>query len=128
MIKICFFCFSHVHTSNVKIHCRLLWEICKIFFTAPVVRFLGKNIHFVLFLLLYTYVGIMLQPDIYRWEEGIMHFWIGSLFLMELRQLSENGLARLVSAMFVAGPFWTYHQCHISNFIHTYTDVSPICY
>jgi hypothetical protein len=71
-----------------------LWQISLIFYSAPVVRFLGKNIHFTLFVLLYTYVGITLQPDHYRWEEGVMHFWIISLFFIEIRQLSENGWSR----------------------------------
>jgi len=72
----------------------LLWRISLIFYSAPVVRFLGRNIHFALFVLLYTYVGITLQPDRYLWEEGVMHFWVISLFIMEMRQLSENGWSR----------------------------------
>jgi hypothetical protein len=76
--------------TTISLFCRT----SLIFYTAPVVRFLGKNIHFALFILLYTYVGITLQPNSYNWEEGVMHGWIISLFLMEIRQLSENGWNR----------------------------------
>jgi hypothetical protein len=64
------------------------------FCSAPVISFLSKSIHYTVFVLLYTYVGITLRPDTYRAEELIMHVWIIGLVVMELRQLLETGLAR----------------------------------
>ena len=76
-----------------------LWNFCRQFYSSPVASFLGKSIHFAVFVLLYTYVGITLRPDIYRLEEGIMHVWIFSLITAEMRQFLEIGRTRQVSSI-----------------------------
>jgi hypothetical protein len=68
--------------------------MAKTFYSAPVISFISKMIHYTVFVLLYTYVGITLRPDTYRAEELIMHMWIISLVVMKIRQAYQTGLVR----------------------------------
>jgi hypothetical protein len=61
---------------------------------SPVVKFYGQGCHFFVFTLLYTYVGVLLNPAEYTPAEGIMHVWLLPLVLSELRNAVASGLNR----------------------------------
>ena len=77
-------------SSLVQRFCRT----CTIFYTAPIVKFSGRSVHFILFVFLYTYVGITMMQDTYTDRELFMHIWFAMLLLSEIRQWAESGWER----------------------------------
>ena len=67
-----------------------LVRVCRDFYTAPAIKFLGRTVHFLLFVLLFTYVSITMAPDAYKAAEGVMHGWLILLLLQELRQVPSS--------------------------------------
>jgi hypothetical protein len=80
-------------TSDMQI-AKIPPRMAKTFYSSPVISFISKSIHYAVFVLLYTYVGITLRPDTYRMEELLMHVWIISLVVTEIRQVYQTGLVR----------------------------------
>ena len=79
-----------------------LWRTCVIFYTAPIVKFSGRSIHFLSFVFLYTYVGIKMVQDKYTSAEAFMHAWLIVIFLSEVRQVMESGWARYAESVWNA--------------------------
>ena len=79
-----------------------LCRTCVIFYTAPIVKFSGRSLHYILFVLLYTYVGVTMMQDTYGRREMVMHAWFLMLFLSEIRQWTESGWERYVESIWNA--------------------------
>jgi hypothetical protein len=68
-----------------------LWRTSVVIYGAPVVKFYGRSCHFFLFVLLYTYVGVLLNPAVYTHAEGVMQIWLLLLVLTKLRSAVVSG-------------------------------------
>ena len=79
-----------------------LWRTCVIFYTAPIVKFSGRSIHFMSFVFLYSYVGVKMIQDRYTIAENVMHVWLIMIFLSEVRQVVESGWQRYTESVWNA--------------------------
>jgi hypothetical protein len=61
------------------------------FYTAPCTKFILSFCSYLCFVVLYTYVGFVLDLD-YTPLEGVMHAWILALYVAEARQCKCEGL------------------------------------
>jgi hypothetical protein len=66
----------------------------KLIYAAPVVKFYSRSCHLILFVMLYTYVGVQLNPSEYTPAEGTMHAWILLLLLSDFRRFCALGYRR----------------------------------
>ena len=66
---------------------RRLARTCVLFYTAPIIKFFTRRLHAVLFVLLFSYVGVRWDRDRYLLQEGLMHAWMVSLLLSMARKV-----------------------------------------
>ena len=97
-------------------------------YSSPVVKFYGQSCHYFLFVLLYTYVGVLLNPFEYTPAEGVMHAWLLLLALSELRAAVASGFSRwsadlwnLLTAAWMA----FYVPAKLNDSTGTAADVAP---
>ncbi|KAK7482390.1 hypothetical protein BaRGS_00026409, partial [Batillaria attramentaria] len=66
------------------------WDKVRLFYTAPVVIFCLNCIAYLVFLGLYSYILLVQLSSTFHVLEGILIFWVFTIFVEELRQLVTN--------------------------------------